>query len=144
MRARLKTSKWALTPHRFYELYHLCLQYPEWVAEYGRILGTRGINYGSSTPQGPGHPTERDGIRRAYLRSRIDLIEQTAQEADDQLYRYILKAVTMDGVTYKYLMMHDGIPCSAGTFYDRRRKFYWLLDQKLSNNFDNQGTNTEL
>lgn len=132
IRPTLKRSQWALPKHRFYELYHYCLQYPEWVAEYNGMLGARAISYNSGGSGTPGHPTEAAGIRRSLLKDKIDLIESTARETDSQLAVYILKAVTMDGVTYSYLQTRDHIPCSRNMFYDRRRKFYWILDQKLS------------
>lgn len=40
---------------------------------------------------------------------------------------YIFKAVT-DGVSYVWLNMHTDIPCGKDMFYDRYRRFFWLLD----------------
>ena len=46
--------------------------------------------------------------------------------ADPELYSYILKAVT-EGTTFVVLKSLYGIPCERDMFYDRRRKFYWVL-----------------
>ena len=74
--------------------------------------------------------TQQLAIRRAQLEKNCELIEQTAIEADPDIYQYLLKAVTNEDVTYRYMRMIMGIPCGKKMYYDRRRKFYWLLDQR--------------
>ena len=54
---------------------------------------------------------------------RINLIEQTAHEADSYLYEYIIKGVT-EGKSYTYLKTVMGIPCGRDMYYDRYRKFF--------------------
>ena len=49
-------------------------------------------------------------------------------EADEYLYEYIMKAVT-EGLPYTYLQTVMDIPCSRDTYYDRYRKFFWLLSK---------------
>ena len=75
-------------------------------------------------------PTEQLASRRMELERNCQLIEQTAIESDPDIYQYILKAVTDENITYRYLNMVMGIPCGKKMYYDRRRKFYWLLNQK--------------
>jgi hypothetical protein len=77
-----------------------------------------------------GDATQQLAMRRVMLEQNCQLIEQTAIEADPDIYQYILKAVTGEDVTYRYLKMIMEIPCSHNTYYDRRRKFYWLLDKR--------------
>lgn len=67
------------------------------------------------------------------LEQNCRLIEQTAIEADSEIYQYLLKAVTQEGLTYGYLKMNMDIPCGKKLYYDRRRKFYWLLSSKKNN-----------
>ena len=55
----------------------------------------------------------------------LEMIEQTAIEADAEIYTYIISNVA-DGVPWEYL----GVPYSRATFYRRVRKFFWLLDKK--------------
>jgi len=45
------------------------------------------------------------------------------------LHRYILKAVT-EGLSYTYLRTRMDIPCGKDMYYDRYRKFFWLLSQE--------------
>ena len=72
-----------------------------------------------------------DNTRVIKLKHIIDIIEQTAKESDENLSAYILEAVTNEDVTFKRLEVTLNIPCSRNTYYDRRRRFYWLLSQKI-------------
>ena len=67
--------------------------------------------------------------KRVGWQEKIDLVEATAEEADPILKNFIIKAVTNDGVTY--LSQRMEIPCGKNMYYEKRRKFYWLLDKKL-------------
>lgn len=58
---------------------------------------------------------------------RVVLVERIAGEADNDLHTYILKAVT-EGLSYTYLRTKMNIPCGRDMYYDRYRKFFWLLD----------------
>ena len=126
-------KKYNISPHRFAELRHHCLQYNEWKDELKYKCDTvksieitdMPITHGSSDA------TQALSIRRAELSSKCEIIEQTAKEADLDLWEYILKAVTNENVTYNYLFMTCNIPCGKKMYYDRRRKFYWLLSQKI-------------
>ena len=76
----------------------------------------------------PGDPTMEYAMRRVYYAERIDLIEKIAKEADKYLYEYILRAVT-EGLSYTYLKTRLQIPCSRDMYYDRYRRFFWLLSE---------------
>lgn len=65
---------------------------------------------------------------RSIYFERMKVIEQAAIETDPYLASYILKAVT-EGHPYNYLKTRLEIPCSRDTYYDRYRRFFWLLDQ---------------
>ena len=74
----------------------------------------------------PGDPTGKRAIMRAYYKERIDLIERIALDADRYLYDYILKAVTED-LSYTYVRSKLDIPSGRDMYYDRYRRFFWLL-----------------
>ena len=123
-------SKYWISKHRHYELKHFCLQYPTWKKEYAACragLLSAPIEKLPSTNI-PGNPTERVALKRAYYQDRIDLIEKIAMEADRYLYKYILKAVTEE-LSYTYLRSKMDIPCGRDMYYDRYRKFFWLLSE---------------
>ena len=129
----LNEKKYNITKHRFAELYHFCMQYPEWKDELN--YKTDNINSIDISDMPVNHNNvsgvEKLALRRLQLESKCKIIEQTAIEADPELYQYILKAVTNEGISYNYLKMIMNIPCGKKMWYDRRRKFYYLLSEKI-------------
>lgn len=73
--------------------------------------------------------TARIAIDKAYYLEKIDLIEETAMETDSSLYPYILKGIT-EGLLCTYLKTKMNMPCGKDMYYDRYRKFFWLLSNK--------------
>jgi len=131
IRAELATThKYWIGKHRHYELKHFCLQYPIWKKEYA-LCGS-GIASSSAeripSDNTPGDPTGSLAVKRAYYKERINLIERIARQADQYLYEYILKAVTEE-LSYTYLRTKMNIPCGRDMYYDRYRKFFWLLSE---------------
>lgn len=129
----LNEDKYNISKHRFKELYYFCLQYDEWKDELKYKTDNLKSQELSNTPISHSNTSavENLAIRRQQLESKCKLIEQTAMETDSELYQYIIKAVTNEYVTYKYLQTIMNIPCSRNTYYDRRRKFYYLLSKKI-------------
>ena len=126
-----RKNKYWIDKHRHYELKHFCLQYPKWKKAYADLLDlsislskTDDVRRGSVM----GNPTERCAIERSYYAERIKMVERIAMETDEYLWTYILKGVT-EGVSYTYLQTKMDIPCSRDTYYDRYRRFFWLLDE---------------
>ena len=126
----IKNRYW-IDKHRHYELKHFCLQYPVWKKSYAD-LDSVGISISTTDriPTGnlPGDPTGNRAVAKAQLIERIEMIERIAREADDYLWYYILKAVT-ENLSYTYLKTKLGIPCGKDMYYDRYRKFFWLLSK---------------
>ena len=87
---------------------------------------TRSTTDSLSMSNTPSDPTAKMAILKAHYSEKIDLIEKAAKEADRYLYDYILKAVT-EGLSYTYLKSRLGIPCGRDMFYDRYRRFFWIL-----------------
>lgn len=132
IRAEISTKNdYWISKHRHYELKHFCLQYPMWKKEYA-LSGIPSISSAMkerfSSTNMPGDPTASFAMKRAYYAERIELIEKTAKDADKFLYEYILKAVT-EGLSYTYLKAKLKIPCSRDMYYDRYRRFFWLLSE---------------
>lgn len=131
----LNHDKYGISRNRFKELYYWCLQYNEWREELKYSTDTvRAIEITDMpVAHESGDPTQKLAIRRAQLEKNCRMIEQAAIEADPDIYSYILKAVTNEYVTYRHLRLIEEMPCGKKTYYDRRRRFYWLLDQKKIN-----------
>ena len=124
-------NKYYIDKHRYYELKHFCLQYTEWRKAYASCCET--IVFASkferlSSDNTPSDLTAKYAIKRAQYGERIKMIEKAAKEADDFLYPYILRAVT-EGLSYTYLKSKLDIPCGRDMYYDRYRKFFWLLSE---------------
>lgn len=124
-------NKYWIDKHRHYELKHFCLQYPEWKKQYasytniGPNLSRFEQLYSSSMKS---DPTANWAIKRAYYSEKIELVEKAAKDTDYILYKYILKAVT-EGLSYSYLKNVLRIPCSRDIYYERYRKFFWVLNK---------------
>ena len=125
-------NKYYIDKHRYYELKHFCLQYKEWKKSYelcnDSIIYTTNINGNSFGTNIPSDLTAKYAIKKAEYAERIKIVEQAALEADEYLYEYILKAVT-EGLSYPYLKTKMDIPCGRDMYYDRYRKFFWILDR---------------
>lgn len=124
-------SKYYIDRHRYYELKHFCMQYKEWKKAYASCNDA--IIFASSfdkqpTSNIPSDITAKYGMMKAHYDRRIKLIERVAIESDEFLYPYILKAVT-EGLSYPYLKTKLDIPCGRDMYYDRYRKFFWLLSE---------------
>lgn len=124
-------NKYWIDKHRYYELKHFCLQYLSWKNAHAAInelsRTSSGFEYNPSSG-GPSDPTAKYAIRKAHYSKRIKMVEKAAMEADEYLYLYILKGVT-EGLSYTYLKSKLDIPCSRDTYYDRYRRFFWLLSE---------------
>jgi hypothetical protein len=126
-----ENNKYYIDKHRYYELKHFCLQYNEWKKAY--VSCCESIIFASrfeKLPSGniPGDLTAKYAMRRAQYGERIKMVEDLAKEADDFLHPYILKAVT-EGLSYTHLKTKLDIPCGRDMYYDRYRKFFWLLSE---------------
>ena len=125
-------NKYYIDKHRYYELKHFCLQYREWKKSYASCCES--VIYSSKfeptyTSCIPSDLTAKYAMLRAQHAEKITLVEQSAMEADPVLYKYILKAVT-EGLSYTYLKASMDIPCGKDMYYDRYRRFFWILNNK--------------
>ncbi len=129
---RLLNNKYGISKHRFRELYYYCLQYNEWKEQLECYTDTVKSLQITDMPISRSNKSQTEvlAVDRYNLTLKCALIESVAKEADQNLYKYILKAVTNEGITYNYLKHSMNIPCGKDMYYDRRRKFYWLLDKK--------------
>lgn len=122
----LKLKDCNISREKYLELKYFCMQYEEKKEELRQSYGIKPIsNDGQPHGNGTNNPTEQQGIRNTMLQSDIELIEQTAIEADERIYQYILENVT-NGTPYECM----DVPLSRTKFYDSRRYFFYLLAQK--------------
>lgn len=128
-----KKKKYWISKHQYYELKHFCLQYNEWkknvsyldqmiddVSRRIKLVNIKGdyIN-----------KTETFVLRKIFFEDKIVLVEKIAKLTDQDIGIYIFKAVT-EGYSYSYLKANFQIPCGKDMYYDRYRKFFWLLSKE--------------
>lgn len=125
----LNLEKYKISKYRYRELKYFCLQYDEKKQRLVALRGLGAVTY-SSEPHGRGisDPTAAKAERAQQLARDVELIEQTAMEVDSANYRSLLANVTAASMPYEYLSP----ACGRRQFYEDRRKFFYLLDKKLS------------
>lgn len=128
MRQRNSVASYNIGKHRFLELYHYCMQYPDWIKEIRELRGLRSHETGAAG-NGLSNPTASAAIKAAEISAKCKLIEDTAYEANKELAMYILAGVTDEECTYKTLRAR-GMPAGRNLYYNSRRKFYYLLSKK--------------
>ena len=130
-----KKNRYWLSKHRYYELKHFCLQYKEWKTLYLSLSEpyhtTVGMDGSSKKSIEWVDSTVRTVLKREQYLTKMRLVETAATQADPAIHTYLFKGVT-DGVGYTYLKTVMNIPCGRDMYYDRYRKFFWLLDSHLS------------
>ena len=126
IRAKIsEKSAWYLPKHRYYELKHFCLQFPEWKREYLTIDGFSGREHTEYVKSsGIGNPTESQAFKWLYLRERMEMVEKASVLAANDLSDLMLKAVT-EGISYD----HINPPCCKEVWYAMYRRFFWFLDK---------------
>lgn len=122
----MKLSEHNISRAKYNELKYFCMQYEEKRQELSRGYGLHAM-VSDGMPRGNecSNPTESTAIRNIALQKDIELVEQTAIEADSEIYQWLLKNVT-EGIGYDYL----DVPMSRNRFYDSRKLFFYLLAQK--------------
>lgn len=101
-------TEYTLSKHRFYELKHFCLQYPEWKKLYLQLDG-----WSSEIGKNEGDTTSRDGIKRGDICRNVELIEYCAMITDRDILRYVTEGIS--------------IPVELRYSY---RRFFWELSRR--------------
>lgn len=123
-----KRNQYYIPKHRYYELKHFCLQYPEFKKKYNELCekipgGIISVKHDDVIPV-----DKSVEVRQRYL-DQMNLIEECTKLADPIIGPYLLKGIT-EGRPYNYLRLHDNIPCGKDMYYDLYRKFFYILNRK--------------
>lgn len=125
-----KRNKYHISKHKYYELKHYCLQYPEWEKMYRKLnsdaYSSAKLQEYAAQDRSFCDPVGTVATLRAYYAQKINELKAIAKQADPELADYILMSVTTI-CSYPYMKTVMNIPCSKDTFYDRYRKFFFLL-----------------
>lgn len=116
-----------ISRHRYYELKHFCLQYPEWKASYHAVDGisSRSASLREKISEGStSDPTAMYAEIKLYFSERMEMVEKAAMTAGGNFSDLLLKAVT-EGWSYERMCP----PCCKEVWYTAYRRFFWLLDK---------------
>lgn len=127
-----KRNKFYIPKSRYYELKYHCLQYKDWKksrAELERMLGPAAATMKVARGSAKANPVLQMALIFMYYDTMIKELEQCCKDAEPELADYILKGVT-EGLSYESLRAKYEIPCGKDMYYDRYRKFFYILDNK--------------
>lgn len=124
-------SKFWISKHRYYELKHFSMQYPEWKKLYRELDGSPSaaqidricVNGGEVSD-----PTARLAEARLYFADRIDLVDRAARDAAGEYSQQLIKAITEE-LSYEKLVLFESIPFCKDTWYTIYREYFWILDK---------------
>ncbi len=127
-----KNNKYWISKFRRKELEYFCLQYDELCELYKmfdvfkpNVIKDICVNAGMSQESF----VENQAIKKAEIKSKINLIDSICMEADNYIYEFIKLHVTKQKSFIELQTVYN-IPCGKDMFYDRLQKFFWLLDKK--------------
>ena len=123
-----KKNPYYISKHRYYELKHFCLQYPEWkkrVLELRNTMQTSSLIF-QNLQKDCRDDTSEIAIEIFSLERKIKIVDEAVKQLDSWIQPFIFVAVT-EGYPFTYLKTVMGIPCERDTYYDRYRRFFWSL-----------------
>ena len=125
-----KSNLYFIPKHRFYELKHFCLQYPMWRKMVAEIDGYKSSYEYVKIPGGEFWKSnvEDTAELRDILFKKIDMVDACIWRTDPEIANWLHMGVT-GGISYTTLSIKYDLPCSKDMYYDRFRKFFWLLDK---------------
>lgn len=126
----LNLKKYQIDRERYGELRYFCLQYPKKKQQLSELLHASPDPCCTGSSNSPSDPTTAIAIKRDQLLRECELIEQSVLEAvgggdEDALYQHLLHHVTNGNKS-----IPGRVPCGRNQFYEYRRKFFFLLDQR--------------
>ena len=115
-----------ISQYAYKELEYFCLQYKEKKQEINNCYGVSSIQYGFRPGNRKISNTTLSNAEKAIsLKKDMEMIEQSAIEADSNIYGYILRNVT-EKILYEYM----DVPCGRRQFYEKRKLFFCILYMK--------------
>lgn len=122
----LKLQNYNISANRYRELKYFCKQYREKQSQLRSI--TEISSPGFDCAGGGNKKSDRTGdtaLRRIQLERDLEIIQQSAIEAGNELYPYILSNV-VDGIRYEHLE----VPMSRRNFFRMKLIFFEILSAK--------------
>lgn len=128
-----ESNPFYLSKHEYLMVRHFALQYSDW-KKLKREIENRvgyGFKMGGFHDGNIFRPVEKAQEDAEKYSFRMNLIEQAAKIAGEDIWEIVLLGVTTE-CNYEYLRLVKNIPCCKDVYYRMYRKFYWVLNQKIS------------
>lgn len=125
-------NKYYISKHRYYELKHFCMQYPEWKHELSSIDGISSRSTGTSEHVNNGRvskPTEIYAEARMFYEQRIQMVEDAATRATDDIFGKVLVMAVTNEISYEQMAARGLVHCGKDLWYAAYRRFFWILDK---------------
>lgn len=127
-----KKSQYWIPKYRYLELKNFCLQYPDWKKQTSHAYRSLVPSYDPVAGRASNdiyRPTEKEIIELNIMYEKISCVEECARAADASIWNYIVEGVA-NGYSYDYLHLKIGMPAGRSMYYDRYRKFFYILDKE--------------
>ena len=129
MKEMSKKNPYYISKNRKWELKYFCKQYREWKKALNDISFFTIPPEVKVTTSDLNSMAEKVAEKRDYYNERIGLIETCAKEANPDISKWIILAVTEDK-NYESLRMVYNIPCHRAVYYTSLQRFFYILDKK--------------
>lgn len=120
-------SPYYISPDRYLELKHFCLQYYDFKRRMAKLSATSPVKAHLVSERTSTHGSDQTGemaANLAYLGHYTGIIDTCCQKAGGDISNWLFECVTK-GKSYAVLCP----PCSKQYFYLRYRAFFWMLDK---------------
>lgn len=121
-------NKYWIPKYRYLELKNFCMQYNDWKLALKEITLIQ-AHPETSSSNNFSDPTSHMAEKRLKYEQNIRLIEETAIIAEPSISKWLIKGIT-ESYSYDYLHLKLDLPAGRDLYYDRYRKFFWLLDKR--------------
>lgn len=126
----LTLDKYGISKKRYRELKYFCEQYPEWKNAVANQTYLSAVTYdGMPHSANIGDPTQAKAMNFSEKSAHIDLIDSVAVSAAGDMWVWLIRNICYE-VPVDWLILSERMPMSKAQFYDYRRYFFFLLDQK--------------
>lgn len=128
-----KSNKYWISKHRRLELTHFCLQYPEWEKEVSNAIFYPDMRSDKihANETNINDATANIAIKLEKFTKNMDLVKKCCISADIEISNWLFLGVTR-GLSFTELKTIYGIPCEKNMYYDRLKKFYFMLNEMRS------------
>jgi len=126
----IKLEEFDISQRRYRELFYFCLQYEEMKERLDDLYSLKSRQIHEKIQNNSILDlTQYKAIDAHKISKSLELIEQSALEADGDIYNYLLMNIT-NQLPYTYLRYSLDMPCGEKYFYNARKKFFLILDKK--------------